>query len=135
EVAGGTPGTPFPLASGQVTFGPDGRLTLPAADVSFTTPIWTNGAAAQTITWKLYNSAGDGWLTGFEANSTVSASNQDGHGAGELRSIVIDQSGLVSGIFSNGVNLQLARVALATFNNEQGLLRNGQNTMVETNTS
>jgi flagellar hook protein FlgE len=135
EVATGTPGTPFVLGTGTVTFDPAGLLTVPAADVVIAIPAWANGAAAQSVTWTLYDPSGAGLLTGFDSSSTVSASNQNGHGAGELRSLLIDQNGLVSGIFANGVNLELARVALATFNNENGLLRNGQNTLVETNAS
>ena len=33
------------------------------------------------------------------------------------------------------MNIELAQLALATFNNERGLLRNGQNTFLETNGS
>ncbi len=135
EVSSGTPGTPFIVGSGAVSFDTAGNLTSPAADVTLAVPAWANGAAAQSISWSLYDSNGAGLLNGFDSPSTVSASNQDGHGAGELRSLLIDQEGVVSGIFSNGVNLQLARIALATFNNENGLLRNGQNTLVETNSS
>jgi flagellar hook protein FlgE len=123
EVSTGVPGTPFIVDAGTVTFDSSGALTVPATDVVLSIPAWSNGAAAQTASWRLYDPlSGAGLLTGYDSPSTVSASNQNGHG-------------LVSGIFSNGVNLQLAALALATFNNENGLLRNGQNTYVETNSS
>jgi flagellar hook protein FlgE len=134
-VTGGTPGTPFVLDSGLVTFDANGQLTSPAADVAVNVAGWSNGAGAQTVNWLLFDSAGQGRLTGFAAPSAVSSSTQNGYGAGELRSLVIDQDGLVSGVFSNGANIQLAILALATFNNDNGLLRNGRNTYVETNSS
>ena len=49
--------------------------------------------------------------------ASTSSTNQDGFSVGQLRTLTIDQDGLISGIFTNGVTLQLARFALATFNN------------------
>ncbi len=118
-----------------MSFDADGQLILPAANPTIAVAGWTNGAAAQNIDWELYDDDGVGRLTGFAAPSAISSSNQDGYGVGALRTLLIDQEGLVSGIFTNGVNLQLARLAMATFNNENGLLRDGQNTYLETNAS
>lgn len=136
EVTGGTPGTPFSLSSGTIQFASDGTLSSPATAVSMSIPGWTNGGAAQTLSWELYDDSGAGRITGYQSPSSVlSSANQNGHAAGELRSLIIEQDGLISGIFSNGVNLQLARFALATFNNDNGLLRSGENSWLETNSS
>ncbi len=135
EVSGGVAGTPFVLDSGTVDFDSDGQLIAPAGNVTITVPGWTNGAGAQDVTWELYDPQGDGIITGFSGPSAISSSNQDGYGLGVLRTLTIEQDGLISGLFTNGASLELARVALATFNNDSGLLRDGQNAFLETNTA
>lgn len=135
EVVGGTAGTPFTIGSGTMTFDASGQLTAPAANVTLATPAWTNGAGAQNIDWQMFDAAGAGIITGFSGPSAVSSTNQNGYSAGRLRTLTIDNDGLISGIFTNGVTLQLARFALATFNNPNGLLKNGGNTFLETNPS
>lgn len=135
EVVGGTPGTPFVLSSGTMTFDADGKLTAPSGDVAITTPAWTNGAAAQGINWKLFDSGGSSLITGFDGPSATSTVNQDGYAAGTLRTMTIDNDGQVDGIFTNGSTLHLARIALATFNNANGLLKAGFNGFLEATAS
>ncbi len=135
DVAGGTAGTPFSLATGTVAFDANGQLTAPAANVTVNVPGWSNGAAAQAVTWQLFDSAGQGLLTGFSGPSATSSTSQNGYGVGTLRTLTIDQDGLISGVFTNGATLQLARFALAVFNNQNGLMRAGENNMLQTTTS
>jgi flagellar hook protein FlgE len=136
DVTGGTAGTPSVVGSGNVVFGPDGRIVTPSADVTLAVPAWSNGAAAQSVSWRLFDPAtGDGNLTGFSGTSATSATNQNGYAVGLLRTLTVDQEGLVAGVFTNGVTQQLARLALGTFNNPSGLLKNGQNSYLETNSS
>ena len=132
EVAGGTPGTQFPVGSGTMTFDGLGQLSSPTGNVPLTIN-WNNGANVQTIDWQLFDQQNSqGLVTSFEGGSSVSSSNQDGFGVGQLRTLIIDQDGLISGIFTNGNTLELARFALANFNNLNGLLGSGQNSYVET---
>lgn len=135
EVVGGTAGTPFVLDSGTVTFDANGQLTAPAGTVALTIPGWNNGAGAQPLDWELYDAEGNGLLTGYASPSAIFSTTQDGFGAGELRTVLVDPNGLISGIFTNGVNLPLARMALAIFNNDAGLLRDGRNNYLETTSS
>ena len=135
DVAGGTAGTPRTVGSGTISFGADGKLTSPTGNVTLAIPAWSNSAAAQNVEWRLFDTAGSGNLSGFSGASATSSTTQNGYGVGRLRTLNIDQDGLVSGVFTNGVTLQLARFALATFNNPNGLLKNGQNSYLETNTS
>ncbi|UCC43422.1 MAG: flagellar hook-basal body complex protein [Candidatus Zixiibacteriota bacterium] len=51
---------------------------------------------------------------------------QDGYGLGVLENISIDQSGNISGIFSNGVSRILAQIMLADFTNQAGLRKAGR---------
>lgn len=126
----GTPATNV-LSSGTLNFA-SGSLPLPITDVAFTIPAWANGAASQSVTWQLADANGGSLLTNLDSPSAISSSNQDGYGVGTLQRLIIDQEGLVSGIFTNGANIEIARIALATFNNENGLVRNGSSNYLAT---
>lgn len=132
EVAGGTPGTPSVIASGTIAFDTDGNLVTPSGNVPLTVAGWTNGAAGQTVDWELYGANGVGNLTGYSGTSATSSTSQDGYSVGELRTLGIDTEGMISGVFTNGVTLQLASLALANFNNPNGLLKSGGNSYLET---
>jgi len=64
-------------------------------------------------------------LTGFTGHHTASIIYQDGYGLGLLEQIAIDESGNISGIFSNGVTRVLAQIMLADFTNQAGLRKAG----------
>ena len=65
-------------------------------------------------------------LTQYENQRTVHA-EADGYEAGTLASVSIDNSGVITGSFSNGELRSLAQVAVAQFNNAAGLTRVGNN--------
>jgi flagellar hook protein FlgE len=131
DVAGGTPGTPFSIATGTMTFGPNGQLATvnggAPADVTLTTPAWNNGAAASTITWDLVSPTNQGYVTGFGAPSDTSAIHQNGTAAGSVTSVNISEDGSIVVTLNSGQAASVARVALATFNNPKGLLKLGSN--------
>ena len=58
-------------------------------------------------------------------------SDQDGFSAGTLIGYGIDEKGVINGAFDNGENRPLGQIALARFNNPQGLLENGEDTYIE----
>ncbi|MDQ2681260.1 MAG: flagellar hook-basal body complex protein [Candidatus Eremiobacteraeota bacterium] len=63
---------------------------------------------------------------------TANILSQNGYGAGTLDNITIGQDGTVTGSFTNGQQRTLAQVALATFQNENGLHRAGGNVFTQT---
>ncbi len=65
----------------------------------------------------------------------VSSPFQDGYPMGELQSINIDKSGIIVGVFSNGMNQNLGQLAMANFNNPGGLSRSGDTLFSETSNS
>ena len=73
--------------------------------------------------------------TYYAADSAVKYQSQDGFSAGNLTSISVDDQGRILGIFSNGTSRTLAQVALARFENMNGLLRAGSNLFSETGVS
>lgn len=116
-----------------VQFDAAGLLTAPAANPTLTIAGWTNGATSPATTWQIYTGAPPvSSLTGFASASATSNTTQDGYGAGTIRSLVVDQDGIIIGNFTNGQTIPLAEVALATFANMNGLSKQGDNNWQET---
>jgi flagellar hook protein FlgE len=141
DVTGGTAGTPFVLGAGAVTFDGQGNIasvtpTAPAAgggtsptvaDVTFTTPTWTSGAAASPITWDLVDPNGVVSLTGYASPSATSSKSQNGAAAGMIDSIAITADGSIVATFGAGQTVAVGQLALASFNNPKGLVKLGSN--------
>jgi len=70
--------------------------------------------------------------TQFTSESTNKLIRQDGYGLGYLEDYRIDQSGTITGIYSNGTNRAIGQVALASFVNPGGLEKAGENNYVVT---
>jgi len=66
-------------------------------------------------------------LTQFAADFSVTLKEQNGHPSGSLDDISIDDAGIITGIFTNGINRTLAQIALANFANPEGLYKAGDN--------
>lgn len=74
-------------------------------------------------------------ITQFSSQSTTRAVEQDGYGMGYMESFNIDDSGVITGVYSNGVRQALAQVGMAVFTNPQGLTANGENLFQASNNS
>jgi flagellar hook protein FlgE len=74
-------------------------------------------------------------VTQFAESSSTKAIIQDGYTMGYLENFKIDQSGVITGIYSNGTTRTLAQVALASFANQGGLEKAGDNTFRQSNNS
>jgi flagellar hook protein FlgE len=74
-------------------------------------------------------------ITQFAEKSSTKAFKQDGYPMGYLESFKIDQSGTVTGVYSNGTNRALGQIALASFTNPGGLEKAGESTYVQSNNS
>lgn len=69
-------------------------------------------------------------VTQYSSQSTTKGVEQDGYAMGYMESFNIDNSGVITGVFSNGVKRPVGQVATAVFTNPQGLTSVGQ-TMFE----
>ena len=69
--------------------------------------------------------------TQFGSLSALVNQTQDGYASGSLQGLSVNTVGLVTGRFSNGQLRTLAQVALARFNNAQGLAKVGKNLVAE----
>ena len=130
--AASVPATAGAMASGNtgtLTFNPDGSLSSGGTDPSMTVN-WATGAAnPQTISWDLYEatSASNGTVTQHAVPSITSFTNQNGYSAGTLQSININESGIISGAYSNGQISNLFQLAMADFPSYAGLTKLGGN--------
>lgn len=87
--------------------------------ITFTPP--ASGAPDMTVTLDFSR------LTQLATNSTVEPISQNGYPPGILEQLTVSPDGTINGVFSNGLNLELGRIALAVFNNPGGLERIGGN--------
>jgi len=71
-------------------------------------------------------------MTQYASQSSTKVFSQNGYGMGYLEDYRIDQTGTITGIFSNGTNRPLGQVALASFVNPGGLEKSGENNFVQT---
>lgn len=74
-------------------------------------------------------------ITQSASKSTTKAYSQDGYTLGYLDNFKIDSTGTITGVYSNGTNRVIGQLALATFSNDRGLEKAGDNTYAETNNS
>lgn len=120
-------------ASMTVSFGPDGVMTAPAADVPVALAL-TNGATApQTVNWDFLDDDGAsfGDLTGYASESVATFQYQDGYPPGTLRGISVGEDGVVTASYSNGELTPLFQVALVDFPSYDGLTKMGRNLYAE----
>lgn len=124
----GQSGNLVQVASGTLTFNGAGVLTSPASNVTgIQITGLADGANTLTFNWNLYNSNNAGVITQVASPSSTTATQQDGFASGSLTGFNIQADGTVEGTFSNGQTMALGQIALATFPNNQGLLRTGSN--------
>lgn len=112
--------------SGTLTFDETGRLTTPIPSDPF---VFTPDSGADDVEVELgfgEEGALEG-LTQFASPSTAVLKDQDGFTMGDLERFSIDETGTITGAFTNGTTQVLGQLTLADFNNPSGLIRTGDN--------
>jgi flagellar hook protein FlgE len=118
----GAPQTLDYSQTGALTAPANGKVTFPAY-----TP--ATGAQAMNMTFDFSQT------TQYGGNFSVSAVQQNGFTTGQLTGINVDQTGVVQAQFTNGRSINLGQLALANFENPQGLQQLGNATWAPTNAS
>lgn len=116
---------------------PDGQIVL---QTSFTVPESNpdeNGNPyRQTLNINLGTIGSfENTITQSASASTTKAFYQDGYTLGYLDNFKIDSSGTITGVYTNGSSRVIGKIAMATFANDRGLEKAGDNTYVESNNS
>ena len=75
-----------------------------------------------------------GSLTQYSGSTSINGSS-DGNAMGTLKSVSVDSSGVITGVYTNGLHRTEAQVAIAQFNNAAGLTKAGGSLYEESNNS
>lgn len=122
-------GTLIPTTN-TLTFSSTGAVTPPASGaLNFPGFNPTDGAAGMNMTFDFSQS------TQFGGGFGVTSITQNGFTTGQLSTVSIDPTGIVSAVYTNGRSTQLGQLALANFPNPQGLKQLGNTNWAETFTS
>ena len=131
DLTSGTAGTPSSVATGTLSFDANGNLTSPTApaQVQITVSGLSDGANDMAINWNLATSDGNGTpvVTQYAAASTESAATQDGVPASQVTQVSIANGGAITAQFSNGNQVVIGQLALASVSNPDSLIAVGQN--------
>ncbi len=134
EVTAGTPGTPYSLGTGTLTFDDHGLLATPAAPATIAVPVagLASGAADLAIDWDLYDPDGTSRLTQYSQTSAVAAVSQDGAPAAQLVKVGLGAGGTIMAQYSNGEQKVVGQIALAAVRNPDSLIAVGNNNYIQT---
>lgn len=118
----------------ELTFTPDGKLVAVSDGVDSSTKdkLTANvsykvagNPTAQTFSLFLGEAGKVNGVTQFSSEFTTKATKQDGYPMGYMEAFSIDNSGTILGIYTNGVQQPLAKIAMALFTNPAGLNKAG----------
>ncbi len=114
--------------TGTITFGGDGKLVAVTGD---TFDIDFNNGTDQIAGFRLDLSA----VTQMAGDNTLDGLYADGYSMGSLESFSIDNAGVITGSYSNGLTKAIGQIAIANFSNAGGLTRVGDTLFAESQNS
>ncbi len=139
DAEGGQEGKLVEMATGTLQFNDKGQLQQEIeGNNSFN---FNKGAAQdQKITFDFGKSISEGGnglnlATQYGSDSSVSRHTQDGTSAATLSSLSFNDRGILTAVYNNGTSSDLAQIAVAKFENNEGLFKVGKNLMKESKTS
>jgi flagellar hook protein FlgE len=103
----------------QFTFNSDGTVNATTSNLPSVT--FTPSGGGSAVSLKLNPGTGSTGVTSLAAANSAVLSNQNGYASGVLQTVAIGPDGTVTGAFSNGTSQTLGQIALADFNNPEGL--------------
>ncbi len=139
DAAGGQAGQMVEMASGKLIFNDKG--VLQEEQESSNSFNFNQGAAPnQQIKFSWGESiaeGGDGLdaTTQYGSDSAVGRHTQDGATAGTLGSMSFNDDGVLTAVYDNGVSRSIASIAIAKFENNEGLFKVGKNLFKESRKS
>ena len=110
---------PLYLDEGELTFDRDGQIVSPITDVKY-----SGGLTELTLDFST--------ATQLDQPFSAREVTQDGFSAGRLTNLEIDNYGNVNAGYSNGQNVTLGKIMLASFASESGLKQIGNSTFIST---
>jgi flagellar hook protein FlgE len=126
------------VGSGTLQFDGTGKLVVAdptAANPTLDLSGLADGANDMSVTFNLWDSSGNTYITNYASDSSVSSSSQNGYAASALNAISINSDGIIMGSTASGQSIQLAQLALADFPNVNGLQKYQGSTFAAFSTS
>lgn len=120
---------PFTAVTGTLQFNSQGKLSSPLVSdpqPGMTITGLSNGAADMTVAWNLFDGS-TARLTQYAETSAVSANSQDGTPAAQLVRVGIGDGGRVLAQYSNGQQVAVGQLAMATIRNPESMIAVGNN--------
>ena len=124
------------MAQGKLIFNDKGVLQEEVEELSSFN--FNKGAApSQKIKFNFGKSLVEGGngidaSTQFGSDTAITRHSSDGHNAAQLASFSFDMNGILTAIYTNGEAEKIAQVAIAKFENNEGLSKMGKNLYSET---
>ena len=118
-----------PAGTGNLVFNSAGAVTTPVNGQLAFAYAPPNGASSMAMSFNF------GATTQYGGQFGVTSIVQNGYATGQLSTVAIDPTGVVSAVYTNGRSTQLGQLALANFPNPQGLKELGDTNWAETFTS
>lgn len=139
DAEGGEVGKTYEMASGVLKFNQDGLLQEEVErSNSFN---FADGARPDQkikFSWgESLSEGGDGSMasTHFGSPSTTARHTQDGYAAATLASMSFNDEGILTAVYDNGEAMDVAQIAVAKFENNEGLYKLGKNLLKESKES
>ncbi len=115
------------VGTGSLTFDSNGELDAAnSSPVALTVTGLTDGAADMSLNWNLFNGSASE-ITQFAQPSAQSASQQNGSAAAELLNVGLSNGGTILAQYSNGAQVVVGQVAVASIRNPSTLIAAGNN--------
>jgi flagellar hook protein FlgE len=139
DAEGGVEGTQVEMGKGKVIFNAKGQLQDVTTDVSAFN--FNKGAEPnQKIDFgfgEMLKNGGDPakGSTQYGADSSISRHTADGLKAATLASLSFNDDGVLSAVYDNGETRDIAQIAIAKFENNEGLFKVGKNMFKESRKS
>jgi flagellar hook protein FlgE len=139
DTEGGEAGKLVEMASGKLRFNDKGVLE---EEIETKNAFNFNKGAkpGQKIAFNFGESIKEGGtgleaITQYGSQSSVSRHTQDGASAATLASLSFNDEGILTAVYDNGVSRDVAQIAVAKFENNEGLFKTGKNLFKETRKS
>lgn len=139
EVTGGEKGKGVVGASGTLTFTNEGKLQ--SQQIGTNSFNFNKGALpGQAIKLNFGDDIANGGTgmkgsTQYGSDSDIYKYSQDGYTAGTVGGLSFNDDGILAAFYTNGVTKNIAQVAVAKFENNEGLMKAGNNLVKESRNS
>lgn len=70
-------------------------------------------------------------ITQYDSEYSTTVKKSNGYEMGKLNGFLVEESGIIKGVYSNGEKLTIAQLALASFVNNGGLIKKSNNLYIE----